>query len=840
MVIGGGVVGASVLYHLAAHGWTDVALIERSELTAGSTWHAAAGFHALNADPNVAALQAYTINLYARLEAETGRSCGLHLPGGVSIAGTPQRWEWLQSQWAIYQTVGIETVRLVTREEIEALVPVMDVSDVYGGMYDSIEGHLDASGTTHAYAAAARLRGAEVVQHNRVLEMAPIPAGRGGGWRLTTEQGVVTCEHVVNAAGLWARQVGRMAGVDLPVTPMEHHYLVTDALPEVAALDVELPMTMDLEGYTYARQEGQGMLLGVYELSPRHWNTDGVPWDYGTELIPPDVERIAPQLEVGFARYPCLDGAGIKKWVNGAFTFTPDGNPLVGPVRGLPGFWTACGVMAGFSQGGGVGLALAEWMVHGEPARDVFGMDVARYGDFAAARGYLQATTGQFYSRRFVMTYPNEQLPAGRPLKTSAIHADLEDAGARWGTSWGLETPLYFVTAQDRGEDGEPFVETPTLRRSNAFDIVGREVRATRAGVGLLDTTAFARYAVTGPGARHWLDRLVAARLPGPGGIRLAPMLSPSGRLLGDLTVTCWAEDEFWLMGSYYLREWHLRWFTSQLETLGSVPGAPPPGAVRVRDISDDVAGVSLSGPASRNLLARVTADDVGDGALRWMRAATLDIALVRARVGRLSVTGELGYELNVPATQLRSLYRSLREAGASLTEDGVPVVDLGYDALNSLRLEKSYGVWSKEFTWEYTPAMNALGAFVALDKPTPFTGKEAALRERDDPARPAQRLVTLDVRVDVDAPADAAAFEPVWDGRSRVGFVTSGGYGHSVRRSLALAYLDRPYTEIGTQVEISVVGRRVPATVIPDSPHDSQGARPRAGARPDALTAAP
>jgi dimethylglycine dehydrogenase len=656
-------------------------------------------------------------------------------------------------------------------------------------------------------AAAARQRGAEIVLHNRVLDLHRRPASAGGGWSVVTEQGTITCEHVVNAAGLWAKQVGRMAGVDLPVTPMEHHYLVTDELPEVAALTRELPMMMDLEGYTYARQEGNGLLLGVYELTPRHWNTDGVPWDYGLELIPEDIDRIAPELAVGFERYPCLDGAGIKTWVNGAFTFTPDGNPLVGPVRGLPGYWTACGVMAGFSQGGGVGLALAEWMVHGEPGRDVFGMDVARYGAYASSRGYLQATTGQFYRRRFVMTYPNEQLPAGRPLKVSALHADLDTAGARWGVSWGLETPLYFAPS-DPG-----FTETPTLRRSNAFDLVGAEVRATREGVGLLDTTAFSRYEITGTGARQWLDGLLASALPGPGGVRLAPMLSPSGRLLGDLTLTCWSEDEYWLMGSYYLREWHLRWFTAQL----------PESGVSVRDLSDDVAGVSLYGPRSRDLLASVTADDVSAGALRWMRAATIDVGLVRARVGRLSVTGELGYELNVPATQVRSLYRTLREAGSSLAEQGVPVVDLGYNAVNSLRLEKSYGIWSKEYSWAYTPGMSGLDAFVAVDKATPFVGRDAVLRERE--TGPAQRLVTLEVAA---GDADAGPFEPIWDGDRRVGFVTSGGYGHSVGRSLALAYLDVDHTDPGTALEVHVVGTRTPATVIEDSPHDPSGRRPR------------
>ena len=813
VVIGGGVVGTSVLYHLAALGWDEVVLLERAELTAGSTWHAAGGFHALNADPDVAALQAYTIELYADLEAETGRSCGLHRVGGLSLAGSAERWEWLQAQWAVYQTLGIDTVRLVGLDEIEALCPVVDLSGLHGAMFDTMEGHLDPSGATHAFAAAARARGAEIAQHTRVLGLRRRPGS--GGWEVETDRGVVTCEHVVNAAGLWARQVGLMAGVDHPVVPMEHHYLLTEPLPELVGLDRELPMVMDLEGYTYARQEAGGMLLGVYELHPRHWHPEGVPWDFGLELIHPDLDRIAPELGVGFERYPCLENAGIRRWVNGAFTFTPDGNPLVGPVRGLPGYWAACGVMAGFSQGGGVGLALAQWMVDGEPGRDVFGMDVARFGPWASAEGYVQETTAQFYSRRFEISYPNEELPAGRPLHTSALHRTLDAAGARWTTSWGLETPLYFV---QEGEGGAAFEEMPTLRRSNAFDIVGREVRATRECVGLLDTTAFARHEVSGPGAREWLDRLLACAIPRPGRVRLAPMLSPTGRLLGDLTVTCWGEEEFWLVGSYYLREWHQRWFTQCLEWAG--PG------VRVRDLSDAVAGVSLSGPRSRELLERVTQDSartVSSPPLRWLDATSLDVGPVRARVARLSVTGELGYELNVPATALPRVYDLLREAGRDLA-----AVDIGYRALDSLRLEKSFGIWSREFTWTTTPGMNALGSFVAHDKNADFVGRDAARAERDNP--PAQRLVTLRLAVpDGARAADASRFEPVWDGERRVGHVTSGGYGHWVGASLALAYVDRPHAEVGTPLEVTVVGSRVPAQVVADSPHDPEGLRPRA-----------
>ena len=742
VVIGGGVVGASVLYHLAKCGWSDVALVERAELTAGSTWHAAAGFHALNADPNIAALQDYTIKLYKTLEAETGRSVGLHMTGGVNLAGTPERWEWLKSAWAIFQTMGIETARLVSPEEIKKMSPITEVSGILGGLYNSNEGHLDPYGTTHAYVAAARARGADLILRNRVLELVPL---REGGWRVVTEKGTVLAEHVVNAAGLWAKQIGLMAGVDLPLTPMQHHYLVTEDIPEVATLDRELALTVDLEGFTYLRQEGKGVLLGVYERDPRHWNVEGAPWDYGAELIPEEVDRIMPELAKGFERFPCLNTVGVKKWVNGAFTFTPDGNPLVGPVAGLKNFWVACGVMAGFSQGGGVGLALAQWMIDGEPAQDVYGMDIARYGPFASNRRYLKEMTAQFYKRRFVMSYPNEQLPAGRPLKTPPIYDRMTAEGAQWGVSWGLEVPLYFA------DKGEGFAEIPTLHRSNAFAIVAKEAKAARQDVVMLESSAFARYEVTGAGAREFLDHLLACKLPSKGRARLAPMLSPSGRLMGDLTAFNWDDQCFWLMGSYYLRQWHMRWFADHLPKIGAT----------VRDISDEVVGIAIAGPKSRELISRLTPADMSQGAFRFLSAAALDVGPIRAKVGRLSVIGELGYEINVRATEQRALYQALLEAGGDLG-----LRQIGYNAVNSLRLEKSFGIWSREFTWAYTSGMSGLDRFVAFEKPD-FIGREAALRERER-GGPRQRLVTLVVDAQ---DADAAGFEPVWIGDRRVGF---------------------------------------------------------------------
>lgn len=794
VVIGGGVVGASVLYHLSKLGWTDVCLVERSVLTAGSSWHAAGGVHALNADPNIAALQAYTIDLLSEIEAESGVDIGLHMTGGISVASAPERWEWLQSAYRVYQTMGIEDVRLVEPDEIAKWCPFINLEGVRGGLWADREGYIDPSAVVHAYAKAARQRGAEVIEHNRVVEL----HRSGDGWDVVTENGTIRAEHVVNAAGLWAKQVGRMVGVELPVSPLAHHYLVTDSIPQLEVLDDEMPMMIDLEGFTYMRQELGGLLVGIYETNPKHWNMDGAPWNYGIELIPPDPDRISDEIAMAMFRYPVLEETGIHRWVNGAFTFSPDGNPLVGPVPGVPNYWSACAVMAGFLQGGGVGKSLAEWMISGEPEEDVYAMDVARFGDFAANREYIRQMTGQFYSRRFVMTYPNEQLWAGRPLRTAPAYDVMTGAGAYWGSSYGLEIPIYFAPSG--------FSETPTLRRSNAFDLVGDECRAVRSGVGILDIAGFSRYEVSGPDAAAWLDRLVASRLPSPGRIKLSPMLGHDGRLKGDLTLLNWGDGTYWIMGSYYLRAWHMRWFNDHLS-----------GDVTVRDISDAVVGFSLSGPKSRDLLSRVTPEAVSPEAMPFMSCRQMDIGLIRARVGRISVTGELGYEIHCSAAEHIGLRQTLVDAGAELG-----AIEYGYNALLSMRMEKSFGIWSAEFRQEYTPAMTGMDRWIDWSKD--FVGVEAA-RVESERGGAGRHLVTLEVEA-VDA--DPSGYEPVWRDGKRVGFVTSGEFGHTIDKSLAMAMIAREDAEVGTELTTHVVGVECPATVIDPSPYDPTGSAMR------------
>ena len=546
------------------------------------------------------------------------------------------------------------------------------------------------------------------------------------------------------------------------------------------------------------RQDQKGVLVGIYELNHKHWNIDGAPWEYGMELIEEDLDRISDELDMAFHRYPVLEHVGIKTWVNGAFTFSPDGNPLVGPVRGVRNYWLACGVMAGFLQGGGVGKSLAEWMIHGETETDSWSMDIARYGEFAANRQYIREMTGQFYSRRFVMTYPNEQLWAGRPLKTSPAYEAMRRRGARFGENWGLEAPIYFAP--------QDFEEIPSLRRSNAFDYTGNECRAARETAGLLDITGYSRYRVTGPNAQSWLSRIMAGRLPNTHKCRLSPMLAPSGRLRGDLMILNWGNDEFWIMGSYYLREWHMRWFHDHLEE-----------GVSVYDISDVTAGLAIVGPKSREALQSLAHEDVSSEALPFMSLKNMDVGLVRARVARVSVTGELGYEINCRAADHLALYRSLSAAC-----DEVGGKDIGVNALLSLRIEKSFGIWNAEFMQAYTPGETGLDRWIDFSK-NDFVGRDAAWKEKE--TGPAQCLVTLEVDA---SDADASGYEPVWSGGEFVGYLTSGDYGHTIGKSLAMALIKPEFAEIGTELLCHIVGEERSARVIPPSPHDPEGTRMR------------
>ena len=796
-VIGGGVVGCSVLYHLTKFGWSDVVLIERSELTSGSTWHAAGGFHTLNADTNMAALQGYTIQLYKELEELSGQSCGLHHVGGLTLASSPERLDFLKAERAKHRYMGLET-QIVGPEQIRELSPVTNTEGLLGALYDPLDGHLDPSGTTQAYAKAARQQGAEIYLRNKVEALNP---RADGSWEVVTEQGTIVAEYVVNAAGLWAREVGEMVGVYLPLHPMEHQYLVTDDIAQVYERGRELPHCMDPQGESYLRQEGRGLVIGFYEQACEPWAVEGTSWNFGQELLPDKLERIGESLEIAYHRYPVLETAGVKRIINGPFTFAPDGNPLVGPVPGLRNYWAACAVMAGFSQGGGVGLTLAEWMVEGEPSRDVFAMDVARFGDYCT-KPYTRAKVRENYQRRFAISYPNEELPAGRPLLTTPVYGLWKAKRAVFGQGYGMEAVNYFAG------DGEPTFETPSFRRSNAFDRVGEECRAVRTAVGVNEIHNFGKYEVEGPGAEAWLDTIMAGRVPRQGRISLTPMLSPRGRLIGDFTVSRLAPERFQLTASYNAQAYHLRWFWQHL----------PDNGVEIRNITLERIGLQIAGPRARDLLARLTSADVSNEAFPFMSVRAMPVGLCEALVQRVTYTGDLGYEIYVPAAHQVALLTAIEEAGADLG-----LRPFGMRAMMSLRLEKSFGSWLREYKPDFGPAETGLDRFVSYNKPAEFIGKAAALKEKAE--GPAKQLCTFVVEA---GDADVWADEPIWRDDAVVGFVTSGGYAHYVEKSVALGFLPSDMVADGQEVEIEILGERRPARVIGQPLFDPEAKRMR------------
>ncbi len=790
-VIGGGVVGCSVLYHLTKLGWSDVTLIERSELTSGSTWHAAGGFHTLNGDTNMAALQGYTIRLYRELEELTGMSCGLHHVGGVTLADNRDRFDMLLAERAKHRFMGLET-EIVTPEEIAQIAPITNTDGILGALYDPLDGHLDPSGTTHAYAKAARMGGATIHTHRKVTATTQRPDGT---WDIETDKGPIHAEHIVNAGGLWAREVAAMAGLYLPLHAMEHQYIVTDDVPEIYERAEEHPHVMDPAGESYLRQEGRGLCIGFYEQPCKPWAVDGTSWDFGHELLPDDLDKIEDSIAFAYRRFPVLERAGVKSVIHGPFTFAPDGNPLVGPVPGMRNYWSACAVMAGFSQGGGVGLTLAQWMVEGEPERDVTAMDVARFPRWLSQE-FTRPKVIENYQKRFSVAYPNEELPAARGLRRTPMFDLFDSMGAVWGAQFGLEVVNYFAAP------GEPRFETPSFRRSNAFEATAREVAAVRGGVGINETHNFGKYEVTGTGARGWLDRVMAGRIPKPGRISLTPMLSPKGKLIGDFTVSCLSETRFLLTASYGSQAYHMRWFDNHLA-----------GDVHVENMSDRRTGFQIAGPLATDVL-RAAARVVPD--MRFLDVAEVEVGMTPCIIQRVSYTGDLGYEIYCDPMAQRQLWDALWQAG-----EPMGMKPFGMRAMMSLRLDRFFGSWLAEFSPDYTPGETGMDRFINWSKDVDFIGRSAAEAEREQGA--ARQAVAFAVDAD---DADVHGYEPVWIDGTVQGFCTSGGCAHHTGTSTALALVPAGWD--GDSAEIEILGQMRPATRLRQTLFDPQGTRMR------------
>ena len=776
VVIGGGIVGCSILYYIARMGWRDLVLLERQELTSGSSWHAAGQIHTINANSNLSGLQGYTLKFYPELEKISGQSCRIHRTGVIYLASTRERLNYLMRERSKARHLGFDT-DFISLEEVKRLNPLINIKHFLGALFEPLDGHLDPSGTVHAFAKAAKNLGANIYLKTSVVDL---KQRLDGSWNVITEQGNIHAEIVVNAAGLWAREVGHMVGIDLPIQAMEHQYLITEPLDELMQLDHEVPGTIDYEGNAYTRQEQQGLLIGTYEANGVPWALNGTPLDFGHELLQSDLDRIAQRLEVAFERIPALATAGIKNIINGPFTFAPDGNALVGPIPGIRNFYVACGVMAGFCQGAGIALSLAEWIIDGEPSIDVYAMDVARFGDFAT-RHYTVEKVKENFGRRFMITFPNEELMAMRPWKITPLYDRLKQRGAVFGATFGLEHALWYAP-----EGIEP-LETPTFRRSNAFQYVAEECRIVREQVGIIELANYAKYEITGPSACDWLDWLLANRMPSNNCIRLTPMLSPKGRLLADFSVGRLAEDRFYLFGSSIAQKVHMRWFLRNL----------PKSGVTVHNRTTELLGLSITGPQSRELLSRLVNENVSSEALKFLSIREIEVGGVPSILARISFTGELGYEIYCAPEYHVALYEAVQAAGRDM---GAGL--FGARALLSLRLEKKFGVWALDFRPDFTPAESGLDGFVYYQKKVDFIGKDAATMETTSGAK--RKLVSLIVDA---GDTDVSGDEAILHNGKCVGFVTSGGYAHYTKNSVALGYVPTELVQDGGLFEIEILG---------------------------------
>ncbi len=797
VVIGGGVTGCSILYHLAKKGWTDSVLIERQELTSGSSWHAAGGVFTFVGPNPVAEIHKYTYGMYSELE-DAGYNCGFHITGGLNLCRTAEELESYRVVQSAVRRLGIEA-EFISLEDAKMRAPIIDTSALIGAMWTPEGGHVDPASTTQSFGAAARDLGATIYRHCPVLETNQMSNGH---WQVVTESGTIEAEKVVNAAGLWGREVGAMAGITLPLVPVEHHYLVTENIPEIEAMDFELPQIDDNETNCYARQEGQGLLLGAYEDKCYHWAVDGTPLDFGHELLPNDLERMMWNFEKSIEVMPCLAEAGVKRVINGPMIFSPDLAPLIGPHPELRNYYCANGVMKGFNEGAGIGNVLAEWMIEGEPSFDISMWDVARFGNWMTS-DFMKARTAYYYENRSHRVYPYEEVEAGRPLQTTAVHDRLVAANGVFGQAYGVEHPNWFAP------DGVEPKDNMTYRRPNWFEHVNNECRIIRNSVGLMEFSAMSKLDVSGPGAEEWLNYVLTNRIPNkPGKTVLSQMLSEKGSMIGDFSVSCVAENRYMLFSADFMQLYYLRHFSNYLPNTG----------VTVQNLSQEYAGLHIAGPAAQELLAKLADGDVSTVAFPFMNNRIMTVAGISdVLVVRVSYTGEAGYELYCPRTQQLALFDALVAGGKS--------VDLGLVGTRSLmatRLEKFFPAWELELSSDYTIFEAGVQMFTKFDKGD-FIGREAALLQKEAPLREVRIALTIDADG-----ADTWGDEAVFRGGEWVGYVTSGGYGAYVEQSIALGYIAPYALEEGADYAVEILGEMRPAVLHSTPVYDPMGERMR------------
>ncbi len=792
VIVGGGIMGVGLLYHLAEEGCSDVLLIEKGELTSGSTWHAAGQCPSLVGNYNLAKIHHHGNTLYPKLEELTGQYVSWHASGSIRIARTSDDLDWFKYMQGIADNVGFR-MQIIGPDEIRKINPFMNTEGVLAGAWTLDDGHADPAGLTQAMARGAKNSGAAIIRHNRVTDIRALPSGE---WEVVTEKGTVKAEIVVNAAGCFARQVAQMVGSDLPICNMEHHYIVTGPVPEFEARDEEIPVMRDPYASAYLRQEQNCGLVGIYEHNgiTQAWAPSGFPnWDSDCELFSDDLERLMPWLARAMECMPVLEAAGIKRIVNGAIPHSADGPPLLGPVAGLKNFWHCCGSSFGIAQGAGCGKYLAQWILYGDAEINMTEFDPRRFGGYADD-DYMQAKGFQDYGMTYLTPLPGEELPAARDCRTSPLQKTLQAHGCVYTQTFGWERPKWF------SPDGR--TEQYSYRRNNVFEVVRDECLAVRERVGILDLTGFAKYEVSGPDAEVFLNRICANRIPvKPGRIGLVHVLSEAGRIQAEMTVTRLDDDRFYLLSAA----------AAELRDLDFLcHGQLPDEEVSINNVTNDRGVLVLAGPRSRDLLRTLSDTPLDSVAFPWLSGREITVAGLSVRALRVNYVGELGWELHAAMADMQGLYDALWAAGQ---EFGLS--NFGLYAVNSLRMEKAYRGWGAELTNEVTMLDAAMDRFIRFDKDD-FIGKQATLQQAE------QGLSWKLVYIEVDASdSDIRGGEPVFCGDLCIGVTTSGAYGHCVQKSLGFAYVDIAYADAETRFHVDLLGDRRAAEVLAEPVYD-------------------
>ena len=788
--------GVGLLYHLIKEGWSDAVLVDKGELTSGSTWHAAGLIPHFIGSLNMAKVHLYTSQLYQRLESEVSQMTGWHGCGSIRLATNEDEVDWFHYVQGVLQCVGAEC-HLISPAEISDLHPLLNTEGVLLGAFTPGDGHTDPASSTMAMAAGARQGGAEIYVRNRVVD---IKLRTNGEWDVVTEQGTIVAEHVVNAAGGFAPQVGAMVGLKVPIVNMVHQYLVTEDLDAVKSLEREIPVVRDPRASCYYRQERQGLIVGPYETDgAQPWALDGIDWSFDAELLPPDIERLIPWLESAGQRIPVFENAGIKRVVSGPITHTPDGAFLIGPAPGLPTFWMCCGAGIGITQGPGAGKYLAQWMTHGQTEINVREMEARRFGSWSVGNYGIEKAVDE-YHQMYQVHYPGEYREAGRPIRTTPIYEKLADRGAVFAETFGWERPKWFAP--------QGVVERYGHRRMNYFDTVREECKAVRERVGVIDLSAFSKFDVAGADAAAFLDRVLANRVPRNGRVTLAHALTELGGIESEFTVTRLDEDRFYLLSASVARIHDHDWLTQHRHDQEKVD---------ISDVTEDYGTLLVTGPRSRELLEEITDANLSTSEFPWLSGREIEVAGVPVRALRVSYVGELGWEIHHSMSDMSTVYEALMTAGKAYG-----IADFGLYAMDALRMEKAYRAWGLELTTELTLIEAGMERFVDFD--SPFIGKDAVVKRTADNTE--SRLVYLIVDAD---DADAHGNEPVYANERMVGLTTSGAYGHAVERSIAFAFVEPQFAAPDTKLEISILGRRRTAQVVADPLYDPQNERLRA-----------